>query len=170
MSNLLQVIQQISADVMRAQHPCDIAYGTVSQAEPLEIRLDGSQLCIGGETIILTAPVIEYKLHINKHNHPIGDALKQHTHSYTCAAAPTPPGAPALQTGAALTLLSTTTVDDIVLEAHATERGEDLPTESNSDEIIITLNRALEADDKVLMLRVMGGQQYIVLSRLFSTD
>lgn len=29
------------------------------------------------------------------------------------------------------------------------------------------MTRALEKDDKVLMLRLMGGQKFVVLSRLF---
>ena len=34
----------------------------------------------------------------------------------------------------------------------------------------IILNRALEVGDKVLMLRVMRGQQFIILSRVFEKE
>jgi hypothetical protein len=34
----------------------------------------------------------------------------------------------------------------------------------------IILNRALETGDKVLLLRVMRGQQFIILSRVFEKE
>lgn len=43
------------------------------------------------------------------------------------------------------------------------EHGVTLPVENG----YIILNRALAAGDKVLLLRVMGGQRFIVLSRVF---
>jgi hypothetical protein len=45
-----------------------------------------------------------------------------------------------------------------------------LPTDSNSDRIVITINRKLEKDDKVLMMRVSAGQKFIVLSRIFDHE
>ena len=44
----------------------------------------------------------------------------------------------------------------------------DSPVDSDDDRIIFTLNRALEKDDKVIMLRVSSGQRFIVLSRIFT--
>ena len=43
------------------------------------------------------------------------------------------------------------------------EHGKELPVEDG----YIILNRALEMGDKVLLLRVAGGQKFVVLSRLF---
>lgn len=43
------------------------------------------------------------------------------------------------------------------------EDGKALPVQNG----YITLNRALEVGDKVLLLRVMGGKRFIVLSRVF---
>lgn len=43
------------------------------------------------------------------------------------------------------------------------EDGKALPVQNG----YIILNRALEVGDKVLLLRVMGGQRFIVLSRVF---
>lgn len=43
------------------------------------------------------------------------------------------------------------------------EHGKELPVEDG----YIILNRALETGDKVLLLRVAGGQKFVVLSRLF---
>ena len=43
------------------------------------------------------------------------------------------------------------------------ENGKALPVQNG----YIILNRALEVGDKVLLLRVMGGKRFIVLSRVF---
>lgn len=46
------------------------------------------------------------------------------------------------------------------------ENGVALPTDAQ----YITINRALQAGDLVLMLRVQKGQKFIVLSRVFGGD
>ena len=46
------------------------------------------------------------------------------------------------------------------------EDGKPLPVKDG----YIILNRALEAGDKVLLLRVMRGQQFIILSRVFEKE
>lgn len=50
-------------------------------------------------------------------------------------------------------------LDDVV----CTENGTALPADSTG----ITINRALQVGDRVLLLRVQNGQKYIVLSRVF---
>lgn len=61
------------------------------------------------------------------------------------------------------------------LDAWVDEFGVRLPVDPESynqsgDQVVVTINRALEKDDKVLMLKVSGGQQFIVLSRIFRRD
>lgn len=46
------------------------------------------------------------------------------------------------------------------------ERGKPLPVENG----YIILNKKLEAGDKVLLLRVMRGQQFVILSRVFEKE
>lgn len=55
--------------------------------------------------------------------------------------------------------------EDALLESKiiAVEHGRSLPVRDG----YIILNRALEEGDKVLLLRVSGGQRFIVLSRVF---
>lgn len=50
-------------------------------------------------------------------------------------------------------------LEDVV----CTENGTALPADSTG----ITINRALQVGDRVLLLRVQNGQKYIVLSRVF---
>lgn len=53
--------------------------------------------------------------------------------------------------------------NDALEEVVCTENGTPLP----ADEQSITLNRGLQAGDRVLLLRVQHGQKFIVLSRIY---
>ena len=63
-------------------------------------------------------------------------------------------------------LNDTYTSDSRLGEIAALENGKALPVEDG----YILLNRGLAVGDKVLMLQVMGGQKFIVLSRLFDRE
>jgi hypothetical protein len=176
-ANLLTTIQSIAVNAVKSTVPTEYCYGTVTNANPLSIRLNESTLEISGESIVLTEPVIEKKITIQKHTHQIGSGVGTHTHSISELPVTPPPPAPPTPIGtvSGATLIpneinASTTVVDTVLDAVCTEHGTDLPTDSNNDRIIVTTNRALEKDDKVLMLRVSGGQIFIVLSRLFEHE
>lgn len=63
-------------------------------------------------------------------------------------------------------------IHDTVIKGHVYEGKDDdekhrFETEADDDKIIITINRALKKGDKVIMLRVSSGQQFVVLSRVF---
>lgn len=180
MSNLLTVIQQIAVNAVQSTNPMEYRIGTVTSADPLKIRLNDSTLEISGSSILLTEPVVEKKITIQKHTHKIGATIAGHTHIVTptdlaviAAPAPTiPPSGPSVSgvVPATKDFTKDTTIVDKVLDAKCTEFGVDLPVASDSDKIVFTTNRALEKDDKVLMLKVSGGQQFIVLSRIFRRD
>lgn len=80
---------------------------------------------------------------------------------------------PAVPTPTTLPLKHLHGINTSTLDAWVTEFGEKLPVdpeqyEQSGDQVIITMNRALEKDDKVIMLRVSSGQRFIVLSRIFT--
>ena len=157
--NLVQLVQEIALKAVLANSPMAFATGTVTSVSPLKIRLDESNFEIFEEEILLTEPVIEKTLTLNAHTHAYDETLQTHVHDYVLEGA-TVPTAPD-------TSLIGKSVDNTVLSGVCTEHGNDLPTSTDSDKITITLNRALETGDKVLMLSCENGQQYIVLSRVF---
>lgn len=176
MSNLLTVIQGIAVNAVQSTVPVQYCFGTVTKENPLAIRINDGTIEISGESILLTEPVVEKKITIQKHTHQIG-AVGTHTHTIT--ELPVTPPAPApptpIGTGSGSTLVpnkinASTTVIDTVIDGVCTEHGVDLPVDSNSERIIITTNRKLEKDDKVLMMRVSSGQKFIVLSRVFEHE
>lgn len=176
-SNLLTTIQAIAVNAVNSTKPMEFCFGTVTSADPLAIRLNDTTLEIKGNSILLTEPVVEKKITIKKHTHKIGNDIASHTHKVLPAAPLTVTGAvpagsaPVTAAGtvpATTDFTKDTKIVDTVLDAICTEFGTDLPVDSNDNRIIFTLNRALEKDDKVIMLRVSSGQRFIVLSRIFT--
>lgn len=180
MSNLLTTIQSIAVNAVKSTNPVEYCIGTVTSSDPLRVRLNDNTLEIWGDTLMLTSSVVERKLTIKKHTHDIGETLATHTHPFTgeFKGTITPPEPPATMAGvvsgsvsASSELTTTTTVVDTILDAFVTEHGvEQLDAEKDNDKIVVTINRALRKDDKVIMMRVYGGQKFIILSRIFKRD
>jgi hypothetical protein len=124
----------------------DLVIGTVTKARPLEVTLVNTMLPLPASVLLLTESVIEKKINITDHrhnvthNHPIYDTYTGGGRSGDINVCSTEQGG-----------------------IFAYENGKRLP---RSDGFII-LNRGLAIGDKVLMLRVMNGQNFIILSRVF---
>lgn len=166
-SNLLTTIQSIAVNAVNSTSPTVFCYGTVTNADPLKIRLSDSTIEISGNSIILTEPVVEKKITIKKHTHKIGSTIASHTHMLDGECTQS-----GKVTGTALATKdfdSDTEIVDTVLDAQCTEFGKKLSIEKDDDdEIIFIINEALKKNDKVVMLRVSSGQRFIVLSRIFT--
>lgn len=183
MSNLLQVIQSIAVNAVDATNPASLCFGTVTSADPLKIRLNESTLEVDSSVLILTESVVERKLTIDKHTHNIGSTVAGHKHPF---GAPTPTGSLSVEAppgGGACTLGGdiqkssdlgdSTKVVDQVLSVHWSEYGVDLTdkqVKADKNKVVITMTRALDVDDKVIMLRLMGGQKFLILSRVFEME
>lgn len=168
MANLLNTIQQIAVQAVQANNPISFLYGTVKKVNPLAIEIGDNGLVIPEEGLILCEPVIEKKLTIKKHNHTIGSSLVNHTHPVSGTAGTYPFETTAT---ASTGLNAKTTVDDTVLDAYCQEFKMDdehkLPAVPDDDKIVVTINKALEVGEKVVMLKVCSGQEFIVLSRMY---
>ena len=181
-------IQQICKGVVDTSSACDgqLITGTVSSDNPLKIKLgeESGSIELDGDDIILTESVVSKKLYIKKHTHKIGSDVANHTHAVTTASpfsvtGSCPTGAiSGIATGTAPKTNDFTQETEIVtstLDAWVTEYGHKLPVDpenydQSGDQVVITINRGLESGDKVIMTRVSGGQQFIVLSRYFEVD
>lgn len=168
MANLLNTIQQIAVQAVQANNPISFLYGTVKKVNPLAIEVGDNGLVIPEKALILCEPVIEKKLTIKKHNHTIGSALVDHTHQVSGTAG-TYPFNTTSEAGSGLN--AKTTVDNTVLDAYCQEFKMDdehkLPAVPDEDKIVVTINKALEVGEKVVMLKVCSGQEFIVLSRMY---
>lgn len=180
MPNLLSTIQTIAVNAVNSTNPISFVFGTVTSADPLKIRMDQSTIELEGGSLILTANVIEKKLVINKHSHTEDESLVDYTATGNS-------GAPIIFTPAdispdipptpseTLPLKHDHAIHDTVVDAYVYEEGKDdddhkLAVEKDDERIVVTVNRPLKKGDKVIMLRVSGGQRFIVISRLFQEE
>lgn len=145
---LIDVLQEIVARYMKGAGVTDLVIGTVTKAKPLEITVESSRLVLPAEVLKLTAAVVEKKLPLLAHSH--SEEGLSHAHSYAGGA-----------TGSALT--GSYRTGEELKNVACVENGKPLPVKDG----YITLNRGLETGDKVLMLRVLAGQNYLVLSRVY---
>lgn len=159
---LLEMLQLINKSSQNNAGLTDYVTGTVTRASPLEIKIDNVMQPLQAQSLILTAAVIEKKIPVLNHQHYISTL----THEHTCPTGVTSPGL----TGQYITETSLVSEGfNAALQGQnivCYENGEALPIEDG----YIILNRALEEGDKVVMLRVNGGQRFIVLSRVFEAE
>lgn len=146
----------------------DLAVGVVTKASPLEVTLRETMAPLPQEVLWLTSAVVEKKIPVLEHVHVTAGFRHSHTvsglpHTHTTldgstgeALAGTFPTSDGLTQDA---FTSDARLDDIV----CLEDGRPLPVEDG----YIILNKGLETGDKVLLLRVMRGQQFVILSRIF---
>ena len=182
MPNLLATIQSIAVNAVNSTNPISFVFGTVTSASPLKIRMDQSTINLEGDSLILTSAVIERKMIIDKHTHEIGSTLAGHKHSFsgsitgTCTQAGTVSGSCSGTTEASTDISSKTVIVDTVISSKVIENkdtehplpvNEDVSEDDKKERIEVVINRGLQKNDKVVMLRVCGGQRFIVLSRVF---
>lgn len=167
---LSNVLRGMMEDSIRAYSTADLTVGTVVSEKPLKVKVREYMDALPEETLWLTAAVIEKKIPVLEHFHTTkgfrhGHALPDLSHTHSGAEG---------DTGAALegsfqteTALNQDAFDsDKRLperEIVCYEDGKPLPVEDG----YIILNKKLETGDKVLLLRVCRGQQFIILSRIF---
>lgn len=131
-----------------ALQPTDVAVGTVTRADPLEITINTAMAPLRREVLYLTQSVVEKKLPVLAHTHSTTGL--EHIHTVGSST-----------TAGALngTYQSSESLGDLAV----LENGSPLPAKNG----YIILNKGLAINDKVLLLRVESGQKYIVLSRIF---
>lgn len=145
---LIDVLQQIAQSSQRAMQPAELQIGTVVSEAPLEISVNAAMAPLKAEVLHLTESVVEKKIPALSHSHQTGGLSHSHT----------------AKEGSTSASLSGSYPSDARLTGIACiEHGVKLPAENG----YIILNRRLQAGDKVLLLQVRHGQEFIVLSRLF---
>ena len=171
--DLADVIRQMMQQSMAGYGLSDMTVGTVTGVSPLAVRIRDGMADIPQNALHLTAAVIEKKipvlehLHITKgfrHTHDLPDLT--HTHSGDeSETGPALDGSYETENGLQKDAFDS---DKRLLknEIICYEDGKPLPVKDGC----IILNRALEVGDKVLLLRVMRGQQFIILSRVFEKE
>lgn len=143
---LIDVVQQIVQRSVRDAALADLVVGTVSKSSPIEVTEQDVRDPIPAQALMLTAAVVEKKMPVLTHRHETGHRHDIHD-SYSGGGICDEAGSCSEELG----------------RVACYENGKALPVRDG----YILLNRGLEVGDRVLMLRVLGGQSYIILSRVF---
>lgn len=131
-----------------ALQPTDVAVGTVTGVDSLEITINTAMAPLRREVLYLTESVVEKKIPVLAHTHSTTGL--EHTHKV---------GSSTTDSALKVTYQSTESLGNLAV----LENGAPLPIQND----YIILNKGLEINDKVLLLRVESGQKYVVLSRIF---
>ena len=169
--DLTDVMRRMMQQSMEGYGLSDMTVGTVTSAKPLAVKIRDGMADIPQEALRLTAAVIEKKIPILKHRHITAGFRHSHAlpglaHSHTTEEGGTGVALDgSMKTETALNpdaYTSEERLENIICY----EDGKPLPVKDG----YIIFNRALEIGDKVLLLRVMRGQQFIILSRVFEKE
>lgn len=140
---LLDTLQKINRNYLSGLSLTDLAIGTVTTFSPspfnIQVTIEGTMQPIPKEAIRLSQSVIPKVLNIAPHTHQYQDYDE---------------GSPTTRT--------TEPAFDFIT---CVENGETLDGAATQQ---VTINRGLRVGDKVLMLRVLNGQNFIILSRVYS--
>lgn len=167
---LSDVLRGMMEDSIRAYSTTDLAVGTVVSEKPLKVKVREDMDALPEETLWLTAAVIEKKIPVLEHLHTTngfrhGHTLPDLSHTHSGEEGDTGPALDeSMETETALNQDAFDSDNRLLKrEIICYEDGKPLPVEDG----YIILNRKLEEGDKVLLLRVCRGQQFIILSRIF---
>lgn len=168
---LSDVLRHMMQDSMEGYGLSDMTIGTVTSLKPLAVKIREGMADIPQDALRLTAAVIEKKIPILKHEHITAGfrhshALPDLSHSHSGEEGETGPALEGAMTTETALNPDAYTSDERLDNIICYEDGKPLPVRDG----YIILNRALEAGDKVLLLRVMRGQQFIILSRVFEKE
>ncbi len=183
----IDVLHLITEETLGAYGLTDLTVGTVTGTDPLEVKIREDMAAIPESALRLTATVVERKIPVLEHRHVTtgfrhGHALPDFSHSHALSGLSHSHSGGEGQTGPALTgsfqtenaldnsfqaedslIQDAFPSDDRLSDIVCYENGEALPVRDG----YIILNRGLEEGDKVLLLKVMRSQQFIILSRVF---
>lgn len=165
MADLFGAIKEAIDSVEASKGKTDLVFGTVTQVNPVRIRLSNDMVDIPTEALVFTENVVEKKLVFQQHLHYITNL--DHSHQYEDYTSPTSSRIaltdPAL-TGTYPTLyrtqLGTYYINGTEMEVIGSE---------TSPEVTVVINRSLAVGDKVVMVRAHDGQRFIVLSKVFTS-
>lgn len=148
MAELIDTLQKVVGNYLNETGMTDMVIGTVTTADPLTITLEGTMIPIQKMNLYLTEPVVLKQIVITGHIHQI-ESL---SHSHTATEG---------SIGTSLTGSYPTVIQ--YENMYCVEHGVQLPVVDHT----ITINRGLEVGDKVLMMRIHDGQDFLILSRVF---
>lgn len=162
MADLIETVKKIVQGVLNESSPCNVLFGTVTSANPLEITVE-QKLKLTKEFLILTKNVVNYtttatvEWNTNQVNQ---NATHEHSinGNINVESSITPNDNNAEISNTISSNLSTSKYTKDLSHQHSI-----IGTKS------ITINNTLKVNDKVILLRQSEGQKYVVLDKIYSS-
>lgn len=137
MPNMVQIIKLAAVEAVEAGKPADVIFGTVVSDKPLQIKID-QKLILQGQSLVLTRSVTDYDVDMTVAHSTEFSGARGHSHKVST------------------TNDSGTTDEDFAPDHRHGYEG----TKTFS------VQNALKTGEQVVMLRMAGGQRYLVLDRV----
>lgn len=163
-TELLEIIKKAAKDAYEASNPTGILYGTVTNVNPLEINVE-QRMTLSREFLILTKNVVDYTVDVNinwstevknlnvNHNHSIGGELSINSNA---TINPNPDN------------INISIENEINNKMVIEQKNIDISHKHDISGIkTLTICNGLKNGDKVILIRVQGGQRYIVLDKVY---
>lgn len=136
---LLDIMKQAGANATKASNPVSVCFGKVTSAEPLKILVE-QKITLGSAQLVLTRNVIDYDASVTV-DWQTETALGTHSH----------------------TVKSEESTEDAELNTNEVDLSHNHKLDGRKT---MTIHNALQTGDKVVLLRVQGGQKYVVMDRV----
>ena len=139
-SELHDGIKQIALSAVGAAKPMEVSFGTVTSVSPLEIQVEQNKF-LSSEFLTLTSLVQDFTVDMTVDHKT--EPEEEHTHKYFDSDT-------GLEAGGSATRTSDPTTH---LHAYAGKKS-------------FTVHLGLRQGESVILLRMQGGQRYVVLDRV----
>ena len=163
MANLIELIKQAAVEAVNASNPAAFYFGTVKTTSPLVINVE-QKMDLSEEFLILTNAVKDHEVDMTFNFETDSVSLNaNHTHKSETSGEfkieskldPEQPG---------------TTIVNEIIGSPSTSVSEIKIDLSHSHMIngrkTVTVHNGLKKGEKVIMIRVQGGQKFVVLDRM----
>lgn len=173
MANLTELIKRAAVEAVNASNPAAFYFGTVTSTSPLNINVE-QKMDLSEEFLILTRAVKDYEVEMTV-DHQTDSVSLNANHSHDAQATSEIDGTCDVQ------IQNTVTPPETKVESKATTTL-DISADVNveiSEAIIdvshshsysgrkkFTVHNGLKKGEKVILIRMQGGQKFVVLDRM----
>ena len=140
MSDINKLIKKAAMDAVRESDPMSLMVGTVLSIEPLQVNVE-QRLTLGTAQLLLTSSVVDHEVNITME---WSTEEITHNHGYSGS------------TGTA----------DMHSHSYSGTTQDNIHAHSVTGTKAIKIHNALKIDDLVLLLRMQGGQKYLILDKV----
>lgn len=163
MANLIELIKQAAVDAVNASNPAAFYFGTVTSASPLIINIE-QKIELTEEFLILSSAVKDHQVDMTfnmstettsmdaNHTH---EAEKSGELTITSTLNPEQPGTTIVNEVQDTSSTSISTAEIDLTHSHDIQGRK-----------TVTVHNGLKKGEKVILIRMQGGQKFVVLDRM----